>query len=213
MFHEKKVKAWVDSVDEAALKVAINTAVSNQHFPQFKRDLWEQVEDRKFGTAMAEDLLRFDMWLKKLEISNNRAMLKPPTPKTASPVPPPADEKSTRRESRGLQNNTGSNSKGSVPIPTFLLLVRLLQGPQIQKKNTSSTTPSTSPGSAVATPTPTGITPEVKKKLELFRLGYQCFYIWLNYDCKLSAFFSIYNKYIVLKTPTSERSWQWRFRV
>ena len=174
--HEKKVKAWVDSVDEAALKVAINTAVSNQHFPQFKRDLWEQVEDRKFGTAMAEDLLRFDMWLKKLEISNNRAMLKPPTPKTASPVPPPADEKAPVENPEAYKQYWQQFQRKRANSDLSVASTTPSRSPN-PEENTSSTTPSTSPGSAVATPTPTGITPEVKKKLELSGLDINVLYM------------------------------------
>ena len=86
--HEKTVKRWLELATPEALKASLDSCYKNTHFAQFKRDLWDSVEERKFGEEPAEDILRFDLWLKKLEISeamSSKTVAKPAPTKTTSP--------------------------------------------------------------------------------------------------------------------------------
>lgn len=160
------MKSWMDCVDEKILKSAINTAVSNQHFPQFKRDLWDQVEDRKFGTNMAEDLLHFDMWLKKLEISKNRATLTPPIPKASATPVPAGDETAPVENPEAYKQYWQQFQRKRAASNLSVASTTPSRSPNPEEPRTT-TTPSPSPVSGSATTSPTGMTPDVKKKLVL----------------------------------------------
>ena len=162
------MKSWVDCVDEKTLKSAINTAVSNQHFPRFKRDLWDQVKDRKFGTNTAEDLLLFDMWLKKLEISKNRAMLTPPIPKVSATPVPAGDETAPVENPEAYKQYWQQFQRKRAASNLSVASATPSRSPNPEEdKPRTTTTPSPSSVSGSATTSPTGLTPDVKKKLEL----------------------------------------------
>lgn len=64
--HEAKIISWATSADSRTLNMAVKTASNHSLFPDFSRSL----HDYKFGTYPADDVIKFDMWLKKMELSN-----------------------------------------------------------------------------------------------------------------------------------------------
>ena len=161
--HEKKVKAWLEQANPYALKALVESCVNNSHFKIFKQNLWDTVEDRKFGDKPCEDILRFDVWLKKMEISESKPSpvlirgSKTTSPSTESELVPPANPEAYKaywdqykRKGAGDLKTPSRESLSSTTVPS----------PALPSPPLASSSPSTSGCE-------TGITPECKRKLSL----------------------------------------------
>ena len=164
--HETRLWEWVQQANPYALKGAVDTACSHSDFPQFNRDLWEPVEARKFGTSPAEDVVRFDMWLKKKEISDSlpTPTISPPQKGSNSELGPPPENAEAYKNYWKKFERKGGQSNLSVASTT--------PGSKSEEAlGSSSTTPSRTPSDtsdpAASPDSATGITPDCKKKLDL----------------------------------------------
>ena len=159
---EKKVKSWLRNLDATALKTYVDVCLSHERFKKLQMDLWSSVSpDRKFGDQPMMDVLQFDMWLKKSEISETIASrpVSPPvtmtTPSSCEVEPPANPEAYKEYWSKRKRQNAGA--LGSTPSRESLA---------------SAATPSPAPAAA-STPSPAstglsaGITPDCKTKLSL----------------------------------------------
>ena len=160
--HETLVKNWLQTANHYQVEAAVKTAADHQYFHKFRRDFWDQAEEQKFGSSPKEDVLKFDMWLKKIEISENG-------PKKFNTEPPQPSPATISREEMEVQKD--EKNKGAYQD----------YWKKYERKNGSSnlstastTEPSSSPQSATPSPasvasraSPTGITPECKKRLDL----------------------------------------------
>ena len=152
--HETKVKKWVQKANPYELKAAVATAVEHTLFGKFRAELWDMTEERKFGTSPEEDILKYDLWLKKMEISETK-------PHAVFPEPPEKED--------------GSTEQGTEAYKAYWKKIERKGG--ASNLSVDSTTPSRSgdsvPSSSPAEPTPsqsaspTGITPDAKRKLVL----------------------------------------------
>ena len=133
------------------LDAAVKDALNHSYFPRFK-DLFETMETSEFGTKPKYDVLKFDMWLKKLEIGEKRRLESP------TPSPPEATGDKTAEEpnveayKNYWQQFDRKNARDLSSVSTT---------PDSSKDSPSSTTAATS------VPASTGITPDCKRKLEL----------------------------------------------
>lgn len=162
--HETLVKNWLQTANHYQVEAAVKTASNNEYFPKFCRDLWDQLEERKFGSCPKEDVLKFDMWLKKLEISEKGPK------KFNNPSPPPAASLSQEE----LEIQKDENNKGA--YQNYWKKYERKNGSS-NLSTASTTTPSGSPPSVTPSPpsqasvasreSPTGITPECRKRLDL----------------------------------------------
>ena len=170
--HEKRVKHWLNRANPYTLKAAVDTCYSHLYFNRFKRDLWDQSQDHKFGDQPLGDVLQFDLWLKKLEISESK------TTSTGSPAAPAATPSPPAVE-KPKPANSGSSDMAITPPPNpeayqnYWNKYKRKNADDFVKDGTesvSTTTPSPAPSS---TPSPaesglsSGITPDCKRKLSL----------------------------------------------
>ena len=160
--HETLVKNWLQKANHYQVEAAVKTASNHQYFHKFQHDLWDQVEERQFGSSPKEDVLKFDMWLKKLEISENG----PKKYKNNSPQSPPA---SLSPEDMEVQKD--ANNK--VAYQDYWKKYERKNGSSNLSTASTTTPPSSlpsptpSPATVASRESPTGITPECKKRLNL----------------------------------------------
>ena len=154
--HEGKVKRWLSRAPHHVLDAAVETARAHTYFPTFERDLWASMGDHTFGDKPMEDVLKFDMWLKKWEISETKTA-SPSSPAvkeetTTSEIPPPKNQEAYKEywkqfERKGASSTLSLASTGTPP-------------------SRGSGTPTT-PSPSVASDSTTGLTPDCKRKLAL----------------------------------------------
>eukprot|EP00438_Fugacium_kawagutii_P036394 Skav205823 [mRNA] locus=scaffold870:20563:21460:- [translate_table: standard] len=80
--HEAKIISWANNADAHTLKMAVRTASNHEMFPEFSQGL----RDYKFGTHPVDDVIKFDMWLKKMELAKAIPAI-PATPVTSTTKP------------------------------------------------------------------------------------------------------------------------------
>ena len=89
--HEATVREWLGSLSKRALKSQINIAANHVEFKKF---VSMTPTATKFGAKYAtciDDLCQFDVWLKKLALSQLMPPPKKPAKVTFSPLPPKPD--------------------------------------------------------------------------------------------------------------------------
>ena len=145
--HETQVRDWIAQANPYQLKAAVDTALGHSYFARFKQNLWDTIEERKFGSDPHEDILKFDLWLKKMEISEKKV-------KTPSPKPDPSNDADGRLAppaNRQAYQQYWNQYKR--------------QGASTELSTPSTATPAGSEGTSPATTSPdasgtTGITPD-----------------------------------------------------
>ena len=190
--HELKVTKFLGSLSPEDLNAQVKVATRN---PQFKHYLSQYVEKGyKFGApdTCFKDLCAFDVWLKKMAISESLRADFASAPPAKSPPPPPKDASQPPQATPAVSKAAAvSKAKVSAPAPKATATVtkndkfvplELTPGEKEQydsfwgqfKPNTnvspSTTVPSASPTSetsSVSKDMSTGMTPEVKRKLTL----------------------------------------------
>ena len=156
--HERKVKQWLNGANKYALKAAIDGCYAHNLFPRFKRDLWDCLESRKFGDVPMNDVLKFDMWLKKMEISEASPAPSLKSTPGSEVIPPPENQEAYKAYWGQFKNLDRKNAVEKLRTPS---------------RETLSTTVPSPPALASATPSPataaspTGVTPDCKRKLSL----------------------------------------------
>ena len=182
--HEKRVSDWAGKANPYELNAAVKTAVDHEFFDTFKTSIWDHTEDRKFGTSPHEDLLQFDMWLKKKEISDKKAPAAPVTPsppkKDTAEIQPPAENPELYKEywkqfHRKDATSNLSTSTDTTPARTTSATSTPSGGGWTQQEWAdwlNGVRKASDGGSSAPTPTgsgksSTGITPDCKRKLVL----------------------------------------------
>lgn len=184
--HEARIRTWVKTLDGPSLVKHLKVAARHQLYEKFV----SQSTNRNFGVHGGDDLVAFDLWLKKFEISEKRPMF--PSPATpASPAPAakkaPAPKAPKPREAndddKGAGDDTGAKgdalpkltpeqqqayqnywrkfSNTNLGSPPPPLPSTSPASPEGPAGTTSQPTPSTSPSPG------TLVTPECKKRLDL----------------------------------------------
>ena len=145
--HEANLKSWIEKANPYMLDAALKDALNHPSFPKLNEVF--EIVNHKFGTNPREDVVKFDMWLKKHEISEKRRNL--------SPAPTAV---------------TGDKTE-EVNVEAYKNYWQQFERKNAQDLSSTSTTP-TSPGVSPSSTTPatsvpasTGITPDCKRKLEL----------------------------------------------
>ena len=167
--HETTVKQWLFNASPDMLKACVDTCRSHASFSKFKFDLWDSYADRKFGVEPAADVLQFDLWLKKHELSERMpsktaTLTSPSSTTTSSEIPPPANPEAYKeywsqfKSDKGILKRQNAGKLGATP----------------SRESLASTAATPSPPPApLSTPSPansglsSGITPDCKRKLSL----------------------------------------------
>ena len=190
--HEKRILDWLNKANPYALKAAVDSVFSNQYWGDYKKNLWDPVEGRKFGEQphLIADVVKFDMWLKKYEISEKKPSpptKSPPAKSTALPSPPKASppKASPPMASPAVPATPGSSEIEPPQNPEAYKkfweqykrsnAAEALRTPS--RESMSTTAPSPNPAGVLSTPSslspentsgsPTGVTPDCKRKLSL----------------------------------------------
>ena len=182
--HEKRVLGWLNKfkANPYVMKAAVDAVFSNQYWGDYKTHLWDPVESRKFGEQphLIADVVKFDLWLKKYEISEKKPSpgpVKPPTLPAHVPAKAPAKPAGATPSSSEIEPPENpeaykkfwnqykrSNAADALRTPS--------------RESLSTTVPSPAPTGVLSTPSslspanvsassPTGITPDCKRKLSL----------------------------------------------
>eukprot|EP00435_Cladocopium_sp_Y103_P074407 s436_g48.t1 len=80
--HESKVRTWCKGKPMKDVVRLLKNATGHMYYNKFM----SQFKNRSFGANGYEDLVEFDMWLKKYELSEKTGRTKPPTPSPPAKV-------------------------------------------------------------------------------------------------------------------------------
>ncbi|CAL1152425.1 unnamed protein product [Cladocopium goreaui] len=112
--HESKVKAWVKTLDGPAVVKNLKVATAHPYYDQFV----SKFHKTNFGAGGRDDLVEFDNWLKKMEISEKRTSPSPLSVATSEPAEPAkAAPKPARGKGKGSAPAEPGSAKASVPRP------------------------------------------------------------------------------------------------
>eukprot|EP00435_Cladocopium_sp_Y103_P060416 s132_g22.t1 len=100
--HDSKVKKWVKTLDGPSVVKNLKVATSHPYYDKFI----SQFSKKNFGAGGRDDLVEFDSWLKKVEISEKRNT-------TPSPPSVPTPEESPSKDTP--PPTVRGKGKGSVP--------------------------------------------------------------------------------------------------
>ena len=171
--HERKVKHWLSRAPYHLLENAVETARAHTYFPIFERDLWASMGNHAFGAKLMEDVLKFDMWLKKWEISETKKSIPAPAPAapvkeetTASEFPPPKNPEAYKEYWKKFERKDASST----------LSLASTESPPSRESGTPST-----PSPSVASDSTTGLTPDCKRKLALEGWGFNFIFSKLDF--------------------------------
>eukprot|EP00438_Fugacium_kawagutii_P032743 Skav208149 [mRNA] locus=scaffold2891:13286:14554:- [translate_table: standard] len=113
--HEKKLLDWIQGCSQEALNAAVSIASNHTYFSQFKRDLWDPVKTHKFGDHAADDVVNFDMWLKKWEISEKQGAKRSPTPTAPSAETTPPNRDAYKEYWKKYERKPGTPIESTTP--------------------------------------------------------------------------------------------------
>ena len=112
--HELKVKAWVQTLDGPAVVKNLKVAASHPYYEKFL----SQFQERKFGTGGRDDIVEFDNWLRKMEVSQKRIQHSPLSVATSEPEEPGKVDAPARGKGKGSAPAAAPvPAKASVPKP------------------------------------------------------------------------------------------------
>ena len=137
--HEKAIRAWVKRLDHKTLHHHVANATRHKHFQQYL----DTFPGRRWGKLDAhaeEDLIEFDMWLKKKELSDK--MSTPTLPSQPAAPAEPADA-------------VPKTSSQSLPKPTPSALPKATPEVALPKSTLPATPPAVATPPEVALPKPT----------------------------------------------------------
>lgn len=159
--HDQTVRTFANALTQKSLTYHLKLACRNENYSKFI----SLFPGRMFGSKGVEDFVEFEVWLKKLEISQKQEQMrasKAVTPCTASttPSPKPTLEKNTTSGVGGDDISTMTPEQKAVYKNYWK---------KFEKPSTPTASPAPSVGGSVSgSPGPSSvITPEVKKRLDL----------------------------------------------
>ena len=188
--HDLKVKEWVQTLDGPAVVKNLKVATAHPYYEKFL----SQFQERKFGSGGRDDLVEFDNWLKKMEVSEKRIHHSPLSVATSEPEEPgrgkgkgsaPAAAPVPAKAVPKPKNTDDATSASKVPDEPLPKLTPDQQKAyqnywkkfSSQNLGAGSTPPAaTSPGETSGTSLPSPeiltsssptVTPECKKRLDL----------------------------------------------
>ena len=170
--HEARIREYVKTLDRKA--VVHHLKVAARH-PYFEKYISQCSPSRRFGEKGIDDVVEYDMWLKKLEIAEKRSGMKTEPPKNSVPASPPSEPSKTAEPVDDHEKQTPAQKEAYTDFwSKFKAPKDKVQRFDSPATPTAGTLPTATPSPALTPANPllspqgsTTVTPECKKRLEL----------------------------------------------